>query len=40
MSDLQTYIKKRKSHDPDFAVDYDSGYEQFKIGIILMQKVL
>lgn len=35
MSDLQKYIKKRKSRDPDFAVDYDSGYEQFKIGIIL-----
>jgi HTH-type transcriptional regulator / antitoxin HipB len=35
MSDLQKYIKKRKTRDPDFAVDYDSGYEQFKIGIIL-----
>jgi len=35
MSDLQKYIKKRKSRDPDFAMDYDSGYEQFKIGIIL-----
>jgi len=35
MSDLQKYIKKRKTRDPDFAVDYDSGYEQFKIDIIL-----
>jgi HTH-type transcriptional regulator / antitoxin HipB len=35
MSDLKKYIKKRKSRDPRFAVDYDSGYEQFKIGIIL-----
>lgn len=35
MSDLQKYIKKRKSRDPDFDMDYDSGYEQFKIGIIL-----
>jgi HTH-type transcriptional regulator/antitoxin HipB len=37
MSDLQKYIKKRKSHDPDFARDYDAGYEQFKIGAILKQ---
>jgi HTH-type transcriptional regulator/antitoxin HipB len=35
MSDLQKYIKKRKSHDPDFAEDYDLGYEQFKIGVVL-----
>jgi len=35
MSDLQKYIKKRKSRDPDFAEDYDSGYEQFKIGVVL-----
>jgi ribosome-binding protein aMBF1 (putative translation factor) len=35
MSDLQKYIKKRKVHDPDFALDYDYGYEQFKIGVIL-----
>ena len=35
MSDLQKYIKKRKARDPDFAEDYDSGYEQFKIGVIL-----
>jgi HTH-type transcriptional regulator/antitoxin HipB len=37
MSDLQKYIKKRKSHDPAFARDYDAGYEQFKIGAILKQ---
>jgi HTH-type transcriptional regulator/antitoxin HipB len=37
MSDLQKYIKKRKSRDPDFARDYDAGYEQFKIGAILKQ---
>lgn len=35
MSDLKKYMKKRKSRDPRFAVDYDSGYEQFKIGVIL-----
>jgi len=35
MSDLQKYIKRRKTRDPDFAADYDYGYEQFKIGVIL-----
>jgi ribosome-binding protein aMBF1 (putative translation factor) len=35
MSNLKKYIKKRKVQDPDFSVDYDYGYEQFKIGIIL-----
>ena len=35
MSDLQKYIKQRKARDPDFAADYDYGYEQFKIGVIL-----
>ena len=37
MSDLRKYIKKRKSRDPKFAKNYDSGYEQFKIGAILKQ---
>ena len=37
MSDLQKYIKKRKSRDPDFARDFDAGYEQFRIGAILKQ---
>lgn len=37
MSDLQKYIKKRESRDPKFAEDFDSGYEQFKIGAILKQ---
>ena len=35
MSDLQKYIKKRKSHDSGFTADCDSGYEQFKIDLIL-----
>jgi HTH-type transcriptional regulator/antitoxin HipB len=35
MSDLQKYIKNRKSRDSKFALDYDSGYEQFKIGVLL-----
>jgi len=37
MSDLKKYKKKRMSHDPKFAEDFDSGYEQFKIGAILKQ---
>jgi ribosome-binding protein aMBF1 (putative translation factor) len=35
MSDLEKYIKKRKSRDSGFAHDYDAGYEQFKIGVLL-----
>jgi len=37
MSDLQKYIKKRKARDPEFANSFDSGYEQFKIGVMLKQ---
>ncbi len=37
MSDLQKYIKERKARDPEFAKDFDSGYEQFKIGVMLKQ---
>ena len=37
MSDLDKYIKRRKKKDPTFAVDFDSGYEQFKIGVMLKQ---
>lgn len=35
MSDLQKYIEKRKASDPEFAKDFDVGYEQFKIGVLL-----
>ena len=37
MSDLQKYIKGRKSRDPEFAKNFNSGYEQFKIGVMLKQ---
>jgi len=37
MSDLQKYIKKRKKKDFTFARDFDTGYEQFKIGVMLKQ---
>jgi len=37
MSDLQKYAKKRKKRDFTFARNFDTGYEQFKIGVILKQ---
>ncbi len=37
MSDLQKYIKKRKKRDPEFANGFDTGYEQFMIGVLLKQ---
>ena len=37
MSDLKKYIKERKVKDPEFAKDFDTGYEQFKIGVMLKQ---
>ncbi|OGR03144.1 MAG: transcriptional regulator [Deltaproteobacteria bacterium RIFOXYD12_FULL_50_9] len=35
MSDLKKYIAVRKACDPEFAKDYDKGYEEFKIGLVL-----
>ncbi len=37
MSNLQKYIKKRKAQDPKFAKGFDTGYEQFKIGVLQKQ---
>ncbi len=37
MSDLKKYVKKRKEKDRKFAKDYDKGYEQFKVGVMLKQ---
>jgi HTH-type transcriptional regulator / antitoxin HipB len=37
MSDVKKYIRKRKTTDSEFAKDFDSGYEQFKIGVMLKQ---
>jgi HTH-type transcriptional regulator/antitoxin HipB len=37
MSDLQKYIKKRKKRDSEFVNGVDTGYEQFKIGVLLKQ---
>jgi len=37
MSDLSEYIKKRKTTDPEFVTGYDSGYEEFKIGLMIKE---
>ena len=37
MSDLQKYIEKRKAQDAEFASEFNSGYEHFKIGVMLKQ---
>ena len=35
--DLQKFIERRKRTDPKFAKDFDSGYQEFKIGVLLRQ---
>jgi len=35
MDDLDKYIEKRKKRSPAFAESFESGYEQFKIGVVL-----
>ena len=37
MSDLKRYIKERKQNDKAFALNYDAGYDEFKIGVFLRQ---
>jgi ribosome-binding protein aMBF1 (putative translation factor) len=37
MDDLEKYIAKRKKRSAVFAQDFDAGYEEFKIGIVLRQ---
>ena len=37
MSDLKNYIAHRKKKDLAFAAGYDSGYADFKIGVLLRQ---
>jgi len=35
MSDLQNYIQKRKKTDTEFALNFEEGYQDFKIGEML-----
>jgi HTH-type transcriptional regulator / antitoxin HipB len=37
MSNLKSYIKKRKNSDKAFAKNYDNGYEDFKISAVLRE---
>ncbi len=37
MDDLEKYIEERKNKSIDFAVNFESDYENFKIGILLKQ---
>jgi len=35
MDDLEKYIDKRKKSSPEFAENFEAGYNDFKIGLIL-----
>ncbi len=37
MSELDEYIEERKSRDKDFARGYGTGYEDFKVGLLIKQ---
>lgn len=37
MSDLNKYIGERKSRDIEFSENFDTGYENFKVGVLLKQ---
>jgi len=37
MSDVKRYIRNRAKRDPKFAENYELGYADFKIGVILRQ---
>ena len=37
MSDLKNYVKKRKVKQKAFANNYDAGYAEFKIGVLLRE---
>jgi len=37
MSDVQRYTEKRAKRDKTFAKNFETGYTEFKIGVILRQ---
>ena len=37
MSDLKKYINKRKKTDSNFSDEFDIGYDNFKLGVLLRQ---
>jgi HTH-type transcriptional regulator / antitoxin HipB len=38
MSDLQNYIDERKGRDNEFSEDFDAGYREFKLGVLLKEE--
>jgi DNA-binding XRE family transcriptional regulator len=37
MDDLEKYIEMRKKSNPEFAKDFEAGYKDFRIGLLLKQ---
>jgi DNA-binding XRE family transcriptional regulator len=37
MSDVKRYIQKRAERDAEFASNFEEGYADFKIGVVLRQ---
>jgi len=37
VSDIKKYVKKRSIKDKSFTKDYESGYADFKLGVMLRQ---
>lgn len=37
MSDLKKYVAKRKKSDKGFANNYEEGYKEFKVGVMLRE---
>src|SRR6476620_1593296 len=37
MSDLDRYTRERAARDPEFAEGFESGYAEFRIGILLRE---
>jgi len=37
MSEVEKYINERKKRDLEFADNFEEGYSEFKIGILLRQ---
>jgi HTH-type transcriptional regulator / antitoxin HipB len=37
MSDVKRYVAERKARDPEFAENFNIGYADFKIGVMLKQ---
>lgn len=40
MDDLDKYIQKRKQRDLAFAEGYESGYQEFLIGVLLKEAIV